>query len=103
MLRVRYTGFALAALVALSSCSTNSSDGGGGEGDVNAVTIPATSSNYIVLAGNDLGMHGLNPTYDKAVILPPYNTVWAPVLKRGDPPRMVNQVFFWTRHYLPGM
>ena len=34
-------------------------------------------------------MHCLNPTYDTAVILPPYNTVWAQVLKRGNPPQVV--------------
>ena len=44
---------------------------------------------YVVLAWNDLGMHCLNPTYDTAVILPPYNTVWAQVIKRGNPPQLV--------------
>jgi hypothetical protein len=34
-------------------------------------------------------MHCLNPTYDQAVILPPYNTVWAQVVKRGNPPQVV--------------
>ncbi len=49
----------------------------------------ATSAQYIVLAWNDLGMHCLNPSYDSAVILPPYNTVWAQVVKRGNPPQVV--------------
>jgi hypothetical protein len=48
-----------------------------------------SGSAYIVTAWNDLGMHCLNPTYDSAVILPPYNTVWAQVLKRGNPPQIV--------------
>lgn len=48
-----------------------------------------TSSEYVVFAWNDLGMHCLNPTYDDAVILPPYNTVWAQVVKRGNPPQIV--------------
>lgn len=47
------------------------------------------SSNYIVVAWNDLGMHCLNPSYDTAVILPPYNTVWAQVIKRDNPPQVV--------------
>ncbi len=81
-----WAALALAALMALSSCSTESSD----EVDVNPVTVPASSKSYIVLAWNDLGMHCLNPTYDKAVILPPYNTVWAQVIKRGNPPRIVD-------------
>ncbi len=80
---------ALAAL-ALVSCSTNGGNGGdGGEDGVNAKAIPATNLNYVAFAWNDLGMHCLNPTYDKAVILPPYNTVWVQVVKRGDPPEIV--------------
>jgi hypothetical protein len=53
--------------------------------------INVTSSAYVVFAWNDLGMHCLNPTYDTAVILPPYNTVWAQVVKRGNPPQIVTQ------------
>ena len=44
---------------------------------------------YVAFAWNDLGMHCLNPTYDQAVILPPYNTVWVQVVKRGNPPQIV--------------
>ncbi len=44
---------------------------------------------YVVLAWNDLGMHCLNPSYDTAVILPPYNTVQAQVIKRGNKPTLV--------------
>jgi hypothetical protein len=68
----------------LAACSTTSENGG-----VTPVNIPAASMSYIVLAWNDLGMHCLNPTYDKEVILPPYNTVWAQVIKRGNPPEIV--------------
>jgi hypothetical protein len=52
-------------------------------------TIPATNGEYVVFAWNDLGMHCLNPTYDEMVILPPYNTVNAQVIKRGDPPQII--------------
>lgn len=44
---------------------------------------------YSVFAWNDLGMHCLNPSYDKLVILPPYNNVTVQVVKRGDPPEVV--------------
>ena len=63
------------------TCSDNPSDGG-------KVVLPAIGD-YVVFAWNDLGMHCLNPTYDQAVILPPYNTVWAQVVRRGDPPQIV--------------
>jgi hypothetical protein len=33
----------------------------------------------------------MNPTFDTAVILPPYNTVWAQVVKRGNPPQIITQ------------
>jgi hypothetical protein len=49
------------------------------------------TGDFTVLAWNDLGMHCLNPTYDEAVILPPYNTVWAQVVERGNPPRIVTE------------
>lgn len=51
-------------------------------------SIP-TDQQYVVFAWNDLGMHCLNPTYDQAVILQPYNTVWAQVIRRGNPPQIV--------------
>jgi hypothetical protein len=75
----------IAALVLLIppvlTCDDNPSDGG-------KVVLPEIGD-YVVFAWNDLGMHCLNPTYDQAVILPPYNTVWAQVVRRGDPPQIV--------------
>jgi hypothetical protein len=66
--------------------------GGGGGGSTPAIPTtpsgPPTSQDYVVFAWNDLGMHCLNPGYDHAVILPPYNTVWAQVIKRGNPPQV---------------
>jgi len=50
---------------------------------------PLVNSDYVVLAWNDLGMHCLNPTYDQLVLLPPYNTIWAQVVKRGNPPTVI--------------
>ncbi|WP_029918118.1 multiheme c-type cytochrome [Pelobacter seleniigenes] len=63
--------------------------GGGGDNDDDSSNVPATGSDYTLLAWNDLGMHCLNPTYDTLVILPPYNTVWAQLVKRGSPPQIV--------------
>jgi hypothetical protein len=55
----------------------------------NNSSIPATGSDYVVFAWNNLGMHCLNPTYDELVILPPYNSVEVQVIKRGDPPQIM--------------
>lgn len=49
------------------------------------------SNDYVVFAWNDLGMHCLNATYNKLVILPPYNNLWVQVVKRGAPPEIVTQ------------
>lgn len=73
---------ALLGMLALTSCG-----GGGGAGAT--VTPAANGAQYVVFAWNDLGMHCLNPSYDTAVILPPYNTVWAQVVQRGAPPQVV--------------
>lgn len=77
-----------AALIPVG-CGTSGGNGNGNGEDVNAVAIPAASMTYVAFAWNDLGMHCLNPTYDQAVILPPYNTVWVQVVKRGNPPQIV--------------
>ena len=67
------------------NCSKGSSSLSG-----NPTINPSTNNdNYIVFAWNDLGMHCLNPTYNSAVILPPYNTLWAQVVKRGINPEIV--------------
>ena len=44
---------------------------------------------YIVLAWNDLGMHCYNMDYQDLGILPPFNTIWAQVIKVGEPPQIV--------------
>ena len=53
------------------------------------ITPAQNGSEYVVFAWNDLGMHCANASYDTGVILPPYNTIWAQVLKRGNPPELV--------------
>jgi hypothetical protein len=57
-------------------------------GSPTAPPAPA-QGDYVVLAWNDLGMHCLNPSYDKLVVLPPFNTMWAQVIKRGATPQIV--------------
>jgi len=47
------------------------------------------SQDYVVFAWNDLGMHCLNAYYDSLVVLPPYNNLWAQIVRRGDPPQIV--------------
>jgi hypothetical protein len=55
----------------------------------NSNTPLTITSDYSIFAWNDLGMHCLNPSYDKLVILPPFNNVLVQVVKRGAPPSIV--------------
>lgn len=48
-----------------------------------------SGSSYVVLAWNDLGMHCYNQDFSDLAVLPPYNTLWAQVIKVGDPPQLV--------------
>jgi hypothetical protein len=66
-------------IVLISGCSKESDPGG----NFNSY------KDYVVLAWNDLGMHCLNPSFTQAVILPPYNTIMAQVIRRGDPPQVI--------------
>jgi hypothetical protein len=74
--------FVLALAVVLGSCSTQSTG-------VTAVDIPAASMSTIVLAWSELGMHFLNANYNAEVLQPPYNSLLAQVIRRGDPPQIV--------------
>jgi hypothetical protein len=51
-------------------------------------TSPA-APNWVVLAWNDLGMHCYNRDFQDLAVLPPYNNLWAQVVKVGDPPQIV--------------
>ncbi len=44
---------------------------------------------YVVFAQNDLGMHCMQRDYRHFMILPPYNTMQAVAIKRGDGPDIV--------------
>ncbi len=48
-----------------------------------------SEDDYVVLAWNDLGMHCYNRDFTDLAVLPPWNTLWAQVIKIGDPPEVV--------------
>lgn len=48
-----------------------------------------TNGDYVVIAWNDLGMHCYDDDYSVFSILPPYNTLWAQVIKRGVTPEII--------------
>ncbi len=78
------------AILSLIACTDSGDDDEEGA-EPDGQTIQAESEEYVVFAWNDLGMHCLNPSYDTAVILPPYNNLVAQVVKRGNPPQVVTE------------
>lgn len=84
--RVFFIGLLFLFSFGISGC------GGGGSDTAESgavVDSPAATGEFVVFAWNDLGMHCLNPTYDTAVILPPYNNLVAQVVQKGNPPAIV--------------
>ncbi len=55
-------------------------DDGGGSGG---------SGSYVVFGYNDLGMHCMDDDYSQLLILPPFNTLRAQVLRRGHEPDII--------------
>lgn len=45
---------------------------------------------HVVLSTNDLGMHCMQQDFSDFMILPPYNTVHAQVLRRGEEPSIIS-------------
>lgn len=82
-MKMRAAVIGVLVLLVMAGCSS------GGDEATNTPLPPSAQGSYQVVAWNDLGMHCLNPSYDTAVILPPYNTVWAQVIKRGNPPQVI--------------
>lgn len=45
---------------------------------------------HVVLGWNDLGMHCMNPSFDSFCVLPPFNTLMAQAVLRGDRPQITS-------------
>ena len=52
-------------------------------------SVANTAGNYVVLAWNDLGMHCYNRDFTDLAVLPPFNNLWAQVVKVGNPPQVI--------------
>jgi hypothetical protein len=50
----------------------------------------SSDPSYVLLGWNDLGMHCYNNDASDIEVLPPYNNLWAQVVKVGDPPEIVS-------------
>ena len=52
-------------------------------------SLSVSSGQYVLIGWNDLGMHCMDPSYEDFAVLPPFNTLWAQVIRRGQEPRIV--------------
>lgn len=52
-------------------------------------TSVTTSPIYKIIGWNDLGMHCMNESFANLAVLPPYNTLWAQVVRQGPQPEIV--------------
>lgn len=96
--RIRFPSVSVIALLSgllFAGCGGGDGASPSSPGSGNAAALSALRATsrqaYTVLAWNDIGMHCLNPEYDTAVILPPYNTLWAQVIRRDNPPKLVTE------------
>jgi hypothetical protein len=53
---------------------------------------PRVATPYVVLGWNDLGMHCMNSDFSELMVLPPFNTLHAQVLRRGTEPDITDSV-----------
>jgi len=52
-------------------------------------TDVTTTGQYVIIGWNDLGMHCMDPSFEDFSVLPPFNTLWAQVIRRGEEPDIV--------------
>ena len=60
---------------------------------------PPPTATYQVIAWNDLGMHCMDSDYSIFSILPPYNNMWAQVIRLGPDPAIVTSGVTVTYRY----
>lgn len=51
--------------------------------------LPVSTGQYVLIGWNDLGMHCMDASYEDFAVLPPFNTLWAQVIRRGPEPDIV--------------
>ncbi len=73
----------------LGSASVSSAASGQAVNDIFLPMIMQRMIDYVILGWNDLGMHCYDRDYSTLTVLPPYNNLYAQVIKRGDPPQLI--------------
>lgn len=60
-----------------------------------------SAQTYVVMGYNELGMHCMNQDFSELMILPPFNTVRAQVIRRGIEPQIMTSGLS-IKYWLPG-
>ncbi len=84
----------MAASLAVTICSDPS-------GATEPLTTAIAPSPMVVLSYNDLGMHCMNSDFSEMLILPPFNTVHAQVIRRSESPELITGDVA-VRYFIPG-
>ena len=85
--RAKWIAFLLFVCLGITAVILTTSPFTADQPTAQAITNP--SHDYVVVAWNDLGMHCYNADFQDIAVLPPYNTLWAQVVKVGDPPELI--------------
>ncbi len=64
---------------------------------------PTFSQSYVLLGWNDLGMHCANKDFSQLAVLPPYNNIYAQLIKKvpGEPPQIITSNVI-IQYHIPG-
>lgn len=60
------------------------------------------NTTHVVLGYNDLGMHCMGYDFSEIVVLPPFNTLHAQVIRRGDSPDIIHENDVTVTYSVPG-
>jgi hypothetical protein len=72
-----------------------------GAGALLGMRAPDLTGTHLVVGYNDLGMHCMQSDFSQMMILPPYNTLHAQVIRRGAEPEIVEGGDATVRYELP--
>jgi hypothetical protein len=58
-------------------------------GNPTPTSVPTAGGEYKLIGWNDLGMHCMNESFADLAVLPPYNTLWAQLIRQAPEPQIV--------------
>lgn len=56
-----------------------------------STAVTPVTGEYKLIGWNDLGMHCMNESFANLAVLPPYNTLWAQLIRQGPAPQIITE------------